>query len=83
MGKGLGNSHRSGTIGLGAGLEAGAGICLAGQQHLAVLRDLPLQRLLEIRTWEGQTHTTIRQSARLSLGATWWRDRGRQLKRGI
>lgn len=45
----------------GAGLEAGAGICLACQQHLAVLRDLPLQGLLEIGTCEHKTNTpTVR-----------------------
>ena len=51
----MGKSTGLGTRGPGAGLEAGARLCLAGQQHLAVLRDLPLQRLHEIRTCGGTT----------------------------
>lgn len=59
-------------LGLKVGKEAGVGICLARQQHLAVLRDLPLQELLEIGTCECKMDTPTGQPARLSPGATWW-----------
>lgn len=60
-GTGLGTRHTLPALGRGAGLEAGAGICLARQPHLAVLRDLPLQGLLEIGTCERETNTpTVR-----------------------
>ena len=52
---GLGKTTVLGPRGPGTGLEAGARLCLAGQQHLAVVRDLPLQRLHEIRTCKGTT----------------------------
>ena len=58
---GLGETTGLGPRGPGAGLEVGARLCLAGQQHLAVVRDLPPQRLHEIRTCKG---TTTRQAVR-------------------
>lgn len=55
-GRATGLGDESQVVPHGADGRAGGGVetCLAGQKHLAVLGDFPLQRLLEIGTCRGR-----------------------------